>query len=304
MITFYNDHLVAPEFCQIIYATIPEQYHLPVVIKLKSQEDWALHGQVNGLRVELYLNGIYRNGLRGKGSTDTSLWLYLLWVTYHEFGHLVTQFDVPALKHYLYEEKGREWSEIESLADAWAYMKIAQLAGHDKRLAQPKHLGAYFEGRQARRRKGILAAGNKTANLVDWRCYTSGGQYSATDLLLAFHDVLFPGRYFYELPWSSAYRLVRKLAHDLGYPYIDRAGRKHLFYAHGDLPEIRRRFAAHRAVHPWTPPPRHQEDIEDIEQIEDSGEYRSIRVSDLFGDDPPGDGPPGEITPVNDEIPF
>ena len=84
----------------------------------------------------------------------------------------------------------------------------------------------------------------------EWRKYKCGGQISASNIASASRAFRYPKSNYdlgrIQIPDT---RLITQLAVDLGYEYIDRAGRKHLYFAYGDVPEIKRRVAMYKAIH-------------------------------------------------------
>lgn len=230
MISFHNDHLVSPELCKLLYETIPERIHLPVVF-VPHTERWRTGGSCYWDHIELYLQGIFHNGFRRcYGSIDFSLWKQMLYVAYHEFGHLAT-FSRTEYRDNAYEEDRNFKFNVEELADDWANKMLLNLAEHDKRLFQPIRLGPYFDGRMVKA-KTTFRKDLPHPWLKNYRCFKSGGQFSTGDVA----KMCAAG------PWSKPNtRLIRRLADDLSYKYIDRAGRKQLFFAWGDIPEIMRR---------------------------------------------------------------
>jgi hypothetical protein len=262
MIAFHNDHLVSPEFCKLMYQTVPEWLHVPIVFNAHTDE-YKTRGIAYGGKcphIELNLQGIYYESATGFNH-EFGFWKYLLHVAYHEFGHFATwQTDYKVRELNGAYEIGRDnWNTpeykayryIEDAADNWSNLAILQLAEHDKRLCQPDNPGAYFNGREAKLRK-FRAECNRDARIdvheiVRLHLRRSGGQYTITDV--ACHC----GEYS-----STTFRrntaLIRRLAADLAYPYTDHAGRVLYFFAYGDLPEIQRRVAAYRAIHPKREP--------------------------------------------------
>ena len=86
MITFHNDHLVSPVLCELLYNTVDERLHRPVIFVPSRSDSWALE-VVAILDISKYICTRFSlmvglgNLIRGK---------YLLSVAYHEFGHIAT----------------------------------------------------------------------------------------------------------------------------------------------------------------------------------------------------------------------
>jgi hypothetical protein len=242
MITFHNDNLVAPEFCRLIYQTIPEGIHVPVIFASHEKHcacrggwgEWKGYvGHTNGTYVCLHLSTMYyftRGAYR-----EFDFWKKLLHTTYHEFGHIATYHEFEH-RQGMYENDPKAHDNIESRANWWADLQMANLAEHNKRLAQPARLGPYFDGREAKQRLRMHPH-NGYRGVVSYRLRMTGGQFTITDVAGQ------AGEY-----GNTA--LIRKLAADLASTYTDHAGRVLFFFAYGDLGEIKRRVAAHRAVYP------------------------------------------------------
>lgn len=251
MLTFHNDHLIAPEFCKLMVDTIDPTWDLNVIFFANTpkfgKRSYSIKGQCNAdkRRVILFLQGIYY-GCR----SEFEIWKRLLRVAYHEFGHYANRYRFADMTIAEYKTCGRGWKACEKAADYWAYRKMLELAEHDKRICQPKRLGPYLDARYVQRRQSILARQKATSChpnpdlLKNYRCYKSGGQQSISDVIFAIGAyVVRDNRAILQ------YKLIHKLADDLGYPYIDSAGRVHMFFAWGDIPEIRRRYERHKAIH-------------------------------------------------------
>jgi len=235
MITFHNDHLVASEFCKLIYDTVPDDAHVPVICVPHTAE-YRVVGRTDHTTVRLHLQSIYYWGINDGG--EFGVWKQLLHTTYHEFGHIATEAQIKDVSNEQYQRREREYSYCENLADQWANSALLRLMAVDRRLEQPRRLGKYFDGRLMRSRISIRKAnpGKLVPDLLDsYRKFKSGGQLSTREMSEAIHEV--------------NTRLIRKLAADLAYNYTDRAGRLHMYFAWGDIQEIARRIAEHRAEH-------------------------------------------------------
>lgn len=236
MIEFHNDHLVSPDLCKLLYDTIPEDLHVPVVF-VPHTKKYSTSGTCYWDHIKLFLQGVFYGGFnRGSGSVDFGIWQYMLKVAYHEFGHLATYEDMLPVSQNAYESDFGERRRIEHAADKWAEIKLLELAEHEKRLCQPQGLGPYFDGRIVK-----LKRSRHHKFLKNYRCYKTGGQLSTGDVA-KYCETWKPKGW-----WKPDTRLIRRLAKDLAFEYIDRAGRLHMFFAWGDLPEIKRRVAAAKA---------------------------------------------------------
>jgi hypothetical protein len=257
MITFHNDHLVGAGFCKLMYQTVPEWLHVPIVFNAHTDE-YRTRGTAYGsypYRIELNLQGIYYQGATGV-YPDFGYWKYLLDVAYHEFGHFATHATDYKVREYDngydagkddYDAPEREaYRYIEKAADDWRDLAMLRLLEYDKRLAQPDNLGAYFNGREAKRNKWRNSTDFDHRRITRYRLRKSGGQYTITETARLCGEI---GPHY-----KPNTGLIRRLASDLAYLYTDNAGRLLYFFAHGDVPEIKQRVAEYRAIHPKREP--------------------------------------------------
>src|SRR5215207_4990259 len=106
MIDFYNDQLVPPELCRLLYQAVPKQYHVPVRFYNRRQKDLygergsyplgSLYSKAGILPwyIEINLNPIFESCgyMRPHASApSTNVWRLLLDVCLHEFGHGATK---------------------------------------------------------------------------------------------------------------------------------------------------------------------------------------------------------------------
>lgn len=261
MITFHRDSLVPPELCWLLNQTIPEEYHLPLVFTNHRSHQVELYGQrvtqTLGSQFERHivinLTPIYHwVTWHPVGCLSAGLWYTLLSVCYHEFGHTATHQQWAHIDMWQYNKSIRASSYVEQLASVWATRKMYELVEDDPRLAQPRHLTGYLGARltkdMARRRSLDQGTGADYVSVKEWRCYTTGAQLSAGDVLS-----LTGLRSSYSP--SSRYRVLRELSQGLGIDYIDCAGRKHKLYTWGDLLKLMPRVEAYERAVPSRPRP-------------------------------------------------
>ncbi len=287
MITFHNDHLVSPEFCKLIYATVPEEYHIPVILVPHTKE-FRFRGACSYNSIELNLQAIFYHGYPG----EFKLWKNLLSVTYHEFGHKANEHltNHISIEEYWGYENGYHLTE--QLAIDWANKKLLELAEIDTRLCQPKQLGPYFDGRIIKRKNETRTHGELILWVIEeYRKFACGGQLSATEVAKMFGAYKYPkykgfsfeDRSNFEGKFEGRYeapdtRLVRKLAKDLAYIYTDHFNRKHMYFAWGDCEEIGRRVAGYKAMH--GPGPSEIEYIEECKREQSEWKQDSALSSD------------------------
>jgi hypothetical protein len=247
MIPFIRDNLAPEELCRLLTQTVPERYHVPVVFTTRRTDDFASikpgyypMGYTNLKRVVINLSKIWSVPLRGRpAATETQVWYQVLYTCYHEFGHIATYSEWESSGSYDHDDRAHR--RAEDLADRWAYRQILDLADHDARLAQPRTLGGYCGARLARLKASCREWGDKhgwggarATSLRDWRCYKSGGQLSAGDVIKRLRL----------RQYRNPYGWLRKVSGDLGVVYTDGAGRNHRLYYWGDLLTLAQRLTA------------------------------------------------------------
>ena len=243
MIAFFNDHLAPPEVCRLLYQSIDEEHHCPVIFLTlpDPHTSWTL-GSYWGDCITIHLNSIYRaTRTKGVGAPSASLWRQLLSTSFHEFGHHVERDAETRLPQRAYSLDDRAHHFVEALAVRWSERKLNELRDYDTRLCQPRSLRGYLGGRLVKEFDVCIKepfAGNRFSK--ERRCYKTGGQLSPGDVLtvLGLDKERFP----------KAYRALRQVTRDIGTEYVDRAGRKHRIYTWGDVPMIGQRIGANSTL--------------------------------------------------------
>lgn len=274
MITFHNDHLVSPEFCKLLYDTIPEEYHIPVIFNPNTL-DRHVAGECSYSSIALNLQIIYSDAYPG----EYKLWKEMLTTAYQQFGYKATRNLTRNVYPEGYSAEKREHQYVKQLAKDWANQKLLDLAEKDNRLCQPRKLGPFFEYRIWRRKKSAKAfIRNRSWLIEEYRKYVTGGQLSASEMA----DML--GIYTYpkdrqhgneRIPVPDS-RLINKLSKDLALVYCDHHDRQHLYFAWGDCLEIGRRVTRYKATH--TPIPS------EVEYLEQRKRYKTEEMSYLNAD--------------------
>jgi len=238
MIPFHGDQLVPPELPRLLYLTVPEELHVPVVFHNRPSfyvPPNAL-GVCTGDQIHIDLNHIYDDAQRRGGSISVWTWKLLLDVCYHEFGHVATWGDIQAMRGTYRTDRVRLWGE--SLAEGWKNVRISVLLDHDVRLAQPKLIKGYLGLRIAKlmdRFRGFRGAvGAVLLYAKEVRSHQTGGQLFAGDVLKCLG-----------MP-PDAYRELRRVSEDVGIDYWDSAWRLHKLYTWGDLPVLNARLKGAR----------------------------------------------------------
>jgi hypothetical protein len=250
MITFHNDYLVPPVLCEILYDTVDESLHRPVIF-IPCITNQTFLGEYHDSHIDLYLHGIFNHYWPG----EYKVWKLLLYIAYHEFGHVAT---VPLTDHISEEEYRKEegaYRFSEQLANDWARKAMLHLAKRDKRLFQPQSLGAYFEWWIVKRKKQLRNTSGwnsfKLRLLEEYRKRISGGQLSSREVASIIGVFKYPKSSSDKTKreWRYNPDLICKLADDLAYIYTDSAGRRHRYFAYGDLPEIEMRYVRYEYTH-------------------------------------------------------
>lgn len=253
MINFINDQLVPPVLCEILYHTVPDDWHIPVVFLTRPGFDEAdrfyslgAHSGMAPKHIEIYLEDIFDEAMRRRriefGVSLFRIWYLLLHTCYHEFAHEGDPY-LNALAEGAYGAGGMEYENAEAIANRYGNLSIAQLADWDKRLYQPRWLG-YLSIRtdyhiaRPKKWRSLVRRWGRADLLGTLRCAKSGGQLTTSDVVVCF-DLLQESWEEDQLPSTAQ---IRRVASDLAHEYVDRAGRQHLLFDFGDLPEIRRRI--------------------------------------------------------------
>ena len=266
MIVFYRDSLVPPELCRLLYLTVPEELHVPVVFHNRPSvyvPSRVLAVCYGGEQIHVNLNKIYDSVYWGQSGAAMTVrtWRTLLETCYHEFGHVATWPESKSAgRAYHYNDRVHQY--IESLADSWMNQRIAMLLDHDPRLAQPRLITGYLGLRIARRMDQLNGApksgSGMNAYVKEVRSRRTGGQLSPGDVLKLLG-----------LP-PDARGDLRRVSADIGIEYIDGAGRRHKLYTWGDLRLLEAYVVVEAAAGGLDDPDRSQGDLSDDELSNES----------------------------------
>lgn len=176
--------------------------------------------------IEMYSHPIFADGVLDLDVAATAVWLRFLSTYLHEVGHVVALLDGrdPANGvRYRSEDGYHRW--VEDLADAWADEALARIAARDPYLGQPVpgRLDGYpgrllFVQGSTALREGRMRGWAYNAAVASARAASVGGQFTVSDVARELRT----HRY-------AVLRGARRLG--LGKAYVDRAGRRHLFFA-------------------------------------------------------------------------
>lgn len=89
MIVFHNDKLVPKTLCEILYQTVPEEFHVPVVFKPYAPKRYPGRGKyiINNISwIEIYLNRFQELGL--SEPAKPKIWRSLLKYSYCLFTYV------------------------------------------------------------------------------------------------------------------------------------------------------------------------------------------------------------------------
>jgi hypothetical protein len=233
VIQFHGDSLVPPELCRLLYVTVPDELHVPVIFHNRPNDEvseGALAVCKGASQIHVEVNRIFSKAVNC-APISVCVWSRLLEVCYHEFGHVATWQESETSAPY-WTDEGEEY--IEGLADRWMNRRMMMLLDHDPRLAQPRLLRGYVGLRISRLMDTLMSGpdigGWRNAFVKEVRSRRTGGQLSSGDVLRLLRLA------------GDAYPELRKASIDIGIDYVDGAGRRHKWYVWGDLPLLESRL--------------------------------------------------------------
>lgn len=182
-----------------------------------------------------------------EGVRAFSYWKKFLKIILHEIGHVMTQDKWHNVSSWQYENDHDRHLYVEKLADTWMDEMLDRIAIRDPRLGQPLGWIGGLPGVYILKSSRFLhRVGDNYCRepLINYRAYKCGGQFSLTDLT---DKILSPlgSPFTFEkrmkfgwtrLEWRIK-KLIKKEAPRMGISrhYIDKAGRKHLFFNAGEV---------------------------------------------------------------------
>jgi hypothetical protein len=251
MMTFTNDKMAPPTFCELLYQVVPEEYHADVVFSYGGKHMRPGAERNLGLaswhfpspRVYLNLESIAFHGrLEEHACRSAAVWHHLLRVALHEFGHLADDGDATG-----YGQDLQIRQACERRADAWADERLEAILDWDKRLCQPPSLGLIDVVWRRERREAKALHDEfepRYSHWLDYRCWKSGGQISVGQM--ARHVFGSVARVIDDDERRRVSQKRRHLVHrygdDLAVNYRDKAGRLHRFWTWGDVGIIAQRI--------------------------------------------------------------
>jgi len=193
--------------------------------------------RINGyFRINLYPTVILKDW-SGKGVRSYKYWHDFLRVILHEIGHAMTHDKRRHISDTQYWKDSNARSYVERLADNWCYSTMDKIGRRLPRLGQPEgwigglpgiYLMRYLESSKANK---TFYVPNMVQNYRATKCH---GQFT-------FSDVADEIRNRNKIDYSNTNmikvkQIIKKVSPSLGINrhYIDRAGRKHLFFNYGE----------------------------------------------------------------------
>lgn len=183
--------------------------------------------------------------IRGRPSPGVMSFMYwknCLMLILHELGHIVNgDLDVRQIVYRKYEEDKEFRHFVESSADSWADRMLEIVATRDSRLGQPSGFTGELPSpfmlnsfERMKRRSPNEFRKYSIRRIEDLRAYRCGGQLTTNHIAKIIHTP--------SLKFSSetVKRMVKRTASKLGITrqYVDRAGKKHIFFNHAEAMEI------------------------------------------------------------------
>lgn len=278
VIVFHNDKLVPKALCEILYQTVPEEFHVPVVFKPYAPKRYPGRGKYiinNTSWVEIYLNRFRDVGL--SEPAKPKIWRSLLKYGYHLFTYVRHRVEYDA------SDGNSDNALVYYDAEQWANYQLSRLLTLDERLFQPIWLGLlghWCKQEEAKYKAAHLNYGksnNFYPGLLDRRAYLSrGGQVSLSTIVRSItHD--YDERLYVR-------RLALKYGRNLAKVYRSQSGRPYYFFTFGGAERLTERL---RSI--YTPQKKqfvglfHPEDGGLSELLEIEGRGRGELPRELYG---------------------
>ena len=226
VIVFHNDKLVPKTLCEILYQTVPEEFHVPVVFKPYAPKRYPAVGKYiinNTSWIEIYLNRF--RDLGWSEPAKPKIWRSLLKYGYRLFTYVRHRVEYDA-------SDGNFDAPVYYDAEQWANYQLSRLLTLDERLFQPiwlGHLGHWCKQQEAQYKAAHPNYGKSNdfyPGLLDRRAYLSrGGQVPLPTIVRSItHDY---DEHLY------VRRLALKYGRDLAKVYRSQSGRPYYFFTFG-----------------------------------------------------------------------
>lgn len=234
---WYGEKMLPRGLPELVYQiTPPEILKGLKVISLNKRRKKGLAGQVgnddNYWIIQLYPTIILKRGFGGRvGTQSFRYWFEFLGTTLHEIGHIMTKELVPKVCQQRYEHDSKSHDYIEKLADDWRDQAIERIGSRDPRLGQPLGWIGGLPGIYILRKSKIrdnTYGRFESIRMKDIRAQKCGGQHGIDDIAQMVWE-------YSPYKWRI-FRIIKEVASNLGITraYSDSAGRKHLFFNHGE----------------------------------------------------------------------
>jgi hypothetical protein len=211
---------------------------------------WGRCREANGRRViNLYPTVILTHTYNKDniGVLSFRFWLGILEVMLHEIGHLVTNQNLVGYSMERYQKEIGYYSYVETSADIWKDQMLQRIADRHPRMGQPEGwiggLPGIYISRYSKYTMKYQDDNISTENqrhIEDIRAYRCGGQLALTHVTTKFLHLFDTNAFAMRNIEKRLRRIVKSIAPGLGIHrhYIDRAGRKHLFFNVGEVNRV------------------------------------------------------------------
>jgi len=255
---WYGEKMLPRGLPELIYQIVPQEIVENLkVISLNKKREKGLAGRVgddgNYWVIQLYPTIILKGGSGGRlGTQSFCYWSKFLGTILHEIGHITTKELVPRMSHQRYVHDLKIHNYIERLADDWRDQTIEKIGSRDPRLGQPLGWigglpGIYLLRGVRTGMKDKLFGKFKNEQIKNVRAKKCDGQHGIDDI------VRMVWNYSTHRYRRRILRIIKKVAPSMGITraYIDRAGRKHLFFNHGEAMAISAEVQKNTSLKKW-----------------------------------------------------
>lgn len=254
MIAFHNAHWAPEPLCRVLYHSIPEELHVPIVF-YRNGIDRDRHGcfgvyypswEQGGPHIAIWLWPHLARKYHGlPGSATFQVWTSVLLTAFHEVRHRWQELQGALDPMSLRNEYERPWAtsllgkDVEGDADRWARLQLKKLAHWSPTLFCPKQLTGFL-GALAQKRSEDAQRQQEEGYYCNytWRWFQdvlwrlTGGMLSTADVARLLHV----SRYF-----------VARYAADLAAGcWVSPSRRNFRTFRWGDLEKVALRVARER----------------------------------------------------------
>ncbi len=241
---WYGEKMLPKGLHELVYQVTPLEISEDLkIICYNKKRERGTSGQVsdngNYFIIELFPTVIIRRSASAYGTQSFLYWLEFLKVTLHEIGHIITEPMIPKVCWQSYHHNYENRQYIEDFADNWKDQMIEKIASRDNRLGQPLGWigglpGIHILQKSKANREYVKKYGDNTfgkadnLRVKDIRALKCGGQHGIDDITKVV--------WAYSPYKRKIHRIIKRVTSSMGIrrAYIDSAGRKHLFFNHGE----------------------------------------------------------------------